>query len=80
MADMRFVKQNAEGSWDVMREGDRRASVHDTTQREAVRRARAILRKLGGGDVVVLDREGKVTEADHVARPKRAARRKAKVA
>jgi hypothetical protein len=80
MADMRFVKQNAEGSWDVLREGDRRAAVHDNTQREAMRRARAILRKLGGGEVVVLDREGKVTEADRVARPKRAARRKAKVA
>ena len=39
-----------------------------------MRRARAILRKVGGGDVVVLDREGKVTEADRVVRPKRAAR------
>ena len=83
MADMRFVKQNAEGSWDVLREGDRRAVVHDATQREAIRRARAILRKGGGGDFVVLNRQGKVTEADHVARPKRAvqtARRRPKVA
>jgi hypothetical protein len=83
MADIRFVKQNAQGSWDVLRERDRRAAVHDPTQQEAMRRARAVLRKVGGGDVVVLDREGKVTEADHVARPgrtARAARRRAQIA
>jgi Uncharacterized protein conserved in bacteria (DUF2188) len=74
MADIRFVKQNEQGSWDVLREGDRRATVHDPTQREATRRARAILRKAGGGDVVGLDREGKVTEADRVVRPRRSAR------
>ena len=78
MSAMRFVKQNAEGSWEVLREGDRRAIVHDATQREAMRRARGILRKVGGGDVVVLDREGKVTEADRVVRPKRAARARRK--
>lgn len=83
MADVRFVKQNVHGSWDVLREGDRRAAVHDPTQQEAMRRARAILRKAGGGDVVVLDREGKVAEADRVARPRRSARtapRRARIA
>ena len=74
MADTRFVKQNAKGSWDVLREGDRRGAVHHPTQRDAMRQARSILRKGGGGEVVVLDGEGKVVEADRVARPKRAPR------
>lgn len=76
MADTRFVKQNAEGSWDVLREGDRRGAVHHPTQQEAMRQARSILRKSGGGEVVVLDREGKVTEADRVARSKRETRKR----
>ena len=36
MADMRFVKQNAEGSWDVLRQGDRRATVHDVTPDDVI--------------------------------------------
>lgn len=69
----RYVKQNAEGSWEVLREGDRRAPVHLDTQEEAVRQARAILRAAGGGRVLVMDRDGKVTESNRVARSRRAA-------
>lgn len=70
MADRRYVKQNASGGWDVLKEGDRRASVHAKTQSEAVTRARAIVRKAGGGEVRVMNRAGKIVDSNTVSRPK----------
>lgn len=73
MAVKRYVKQNTEGTWDVLREGDRRASVHLSTQRAAISRAREIVRKSGGGTVLVMDDSGKIADSNAVARPKRGA-------
>jgi Uncharacterized protein conserved in bacteria (DUF2188) len=70
MADTRYVKQNAAGGWDVLREGDRRTSVQADTQQEAMTRARALVRKAGGGEVRVMNRVGKVVDSNTVSRPK----------
>jgi hypothetical protein len=70
MADRRYVKQNAEGGWDVLREGDRRASIRLSTRQKAITRARAIVRKAGGGEVFVVNEAGKVMESKAVSRPK----------
>ena len=73
MAGTRYVKQNAKGSWDVLREGDRRSAVHRSTQQAAVRHASTALRKSGGGQILVVNQDGKVTESKAVPRPKRTA-------
>jgi Uncharacterized protein conserved in bacteria (DUF2188) len=62
----RNVKPNAAGGWDVMKEGDRRAAVSAQTKEAALARARALVRREGGGDVRVLDRAGKIVRSSHV--------------
>jgi Uncharacterized protein conserved in bacteria (DUF2188) len=74
MATRRYVRQNAKGGWDVVKEGHQRATAHAETQAKAVARARDLARREGGGDVRVLSRAGKVVEANTVP-PSRAAKR-----
>jgi hypothetical protein len=73
MAEKRYVKPNPDGGWDVLKEGDRRTSVHAETQSEAVTRARAIVRSSGGGEVRVLNRAGKLVDSKTVAKRSRVA-------
>lgn len=62
MAVKRYVKQNAEGSWDVLKEGHRRSAIRASSRHAAVRRARALVRREGGGEVRVLSEMGKITD------------------
>jgi hypothetical protein len=79
--DTRYVKQNVDGGWDVLREGDRRTPFHADTQQEAISRARALVRKAGGGQIRVVNRAGKIVGSDTVAKPKAPrARRRARMA
>lgn len=66
VATRRYVRQNAKGGWDVLKEGHQRATAHAETQAKAVARARALARREGGGEVRVLSRTGKVVEANTV--------------
>lgn len=63
----RHVVPHPDGGWDVRAPGARRASAHTATQDEAIRRARAIVRNAGGGEVVVHRRDGTVRSSDTVA-------------
>jgi Uncharacterized protein conserved in bacteria (DUF2188) len=62
----RYVKQNAEGSWDVLKEGHRRSAITATSRRAAMTRARALVSREGGGEVRVLNDVGKVADAQTV--------------
>lgn len=62
MSANRYVKQNPEGTWDVLKEGHRRSTVQAPSMREAVIRARRLVRRDGGGEVRVINRAGKVTD------------------
>jgi hypothetical protein len=74
MSNTRYVKQAGEGGWDVVKEGHRRPTAHGATKAAAVRTARRLVRQEGGGEVLVMNRTGKVAEASRVARaPKRSA-------
>lgn len=75
MSARRNVKQNASGSWDVLREGDRRGAVSADTERAAISRAREQVRREGGGEVRVVDRTGKIVSARTVPAVKRAPKR-----
>lgn len=60
MATNRYVKPNAEGGWDILKEGHHRALLHYDTQGKAVRRARELTRREGGGAVRVMNVTGKI--------------------
>lgn len=66
MQNTRYVKPNADGGWEVLKEGHRRSSVHASTQQQAVVQAREILRSEGGGELRILNRMGKVEGASTV--------------
>ncbi len=73
MAVIRYVKKSDDGGWDVVKNGHRRATAHGPTKDAAVELARQLVREEGGGEIAVINRTGKVVEADTV----RASRRKA---
>lgn len=63
----RHVVRNPNGGWDVKAPGAKRASAHTPTQKEAIDRARPIVRKAGGGEVVIHDQKGRIRDSDTVA-------------
>lgn len=62
----RNVVPNPEGGWDIRGGGDR-ASAHFNTQSEAIDRARQIVGNLGGGEVTIHGRDGKIRDSDTVS-------------
>ena len=66
MASKRDVKKNAAGGWEVLREGDRRAAVRADTKEHALARARAVVRREGGGEVRVVNDAGKIVRSSKV--------------
>ena len=68
MASKRYVREAVGGTWEVLKEGDRRGAVLAPTKSKAVARAREILRREGGGEIRVVNRVGKVVDANTVGR------------
>jgi hypothetical protein len=54
------------GGWEIVRAGSRRASEFDDTRAGAVKKARALVRKEGGGEVRIKNDLGKVVELKKV--------------
>jgi hypothetical protein len=79
MATTRYVRQNANGGWDVLKEGHQRATAHAETQAKAVARARQLARREGGGEVRVMNSSGKIVDAKTVSAGRAAKRRNGKV-
>lgn len=69
MASTRYVRENADGGWDVVKEGHRRATVRMADRSSAVARARDIVRREGGGEVRVMNKMGKIVDSRTVAEP-----------
>lgn len=63
----RHVVPNPEGGWDVTAPEASRASAHRDTQSAAQDRAREIVSNLGGGEVVIHGRDGRVRDSDTIA-------------
>ncbi len=63
----RHVTANPRGGWDVRAPNAQRASAHASTQKEAEQRAKEIVENLGGGEVVIHGRDGKIRDSDTVA-------------
>jgi hypothetical protein len=69
MSVNRYVRQNTQGSWDVLKEGHRRSAIHAPSRQAAVSRARTLVRREGGGEVRVMNDAGKVMDTRTVVGP-----------
>jgi hypothetical protein len=69
----RYVRKTNGGAWEIVKDGHVRATGSSRTKGDAIKAARAAVRKDGGGEVLVLNRTGKVVESASVAQPKRRA-------
>jgi hypothetical protein len=68
----RYVVPNSDrGGWDVKKERAGHASAHTDTKKEAVDRAREIVKNQGGGEIRIANREGRLIDSDSVNGPKR---------
>lgn len=65
--NQRWVVPNSEGGWDIKKPGASRVSGHEETKADAKGRAGEILRNSGGGERVVLNRDGKIGDKDTIA-------------
>lgn len=54
------------GGWEIVRAGTVRALAFDRTREGAVRKARSMVRREGGGEVRVKNHVGKVVESERV--------------
>jgi 1,2-phenylacetyl-CoA epoxidase PaaB subunit len=72
----RYIRQNADGAWEVLPEGHRRSLVHADTKEKAVRRARDVVRREGGGEIRVMDDVGKIASTLIVKAPAARTRRR----
>lgn len=64
--NQRHVVRNPSGGWDVKKPGSDRASSHHDTQTDAEARAKEIVGRSGGEEVVIHDRQGKIRDSDTV--------------
>lgn len=68
----RYVVPNKDrGGWDVVKENHGRASAHTDTKKEAVDRAREIIKNEGGGEIRIANKDGQFIDSDTVKGPKR---------
>jgi hypothetical protein len=65
--ERRHVVANPNGGWDVKKPGSSRASVHTKSQKDAVDRAREIVRNGGGGEVRIHGLDGRIRDSDTIA-------------
>jgi hypothetical protein len=62
----RIIQKSDRGGWDVVKPGAQRASAHADTQKQAMDRGREILKKAGGGELVIKDTQGRIRDSDTV--------------
>ncbi len=62
------VVPNANGGWDVQKDGSKRASSHHSTQSDAAAAAKRYARNAGGGEVRMHGKDGKIRSTDTIAK------------
>jgi hypothetical protein len=72
MANTRYVrKSRSGGSWEVVRPGHVRGTVREETKKDAVKAARKLVSRDGGGEVRVMNRTGKIADTKTVGRTRK---------
>lgn len=75
----RYVVPNAErGGWDVVKEDHGGARAHPRTKQEAIDRGRQIVGNLGGGELRIASKGGRIIDSDTVPRGNESPRRDTK--
>jgi hypothetical protein len=67
MLILRHVVPATRGGWNVVKPGARRISSHHATEAEAEARARDIVTKAGGGEVVIHRTNGSVRQMERIS-------------
>jgi hypothetical protein len=63
----RYVRPATTGKgWEIVKEGHRRATARASTKAAAIADARTLVRREGGGEIRVMNRDGKLTDASTV--------------
>jgi Uncharacterized protein conserved in bacteria (DUF2188) len=63
----RNVRHNERvGGWEIIRAGERLASAFDETKEGAIKKAKAMVRREGGGEVRVKNDLGRIVESQKV--------------
>lgn len=63
----RHVVPSSDGGWRVVGDNHKRASTRTDTKQQAIDAARAILRRAGGGELTIHNRDGRISDSDTVA-------------
>lgn len=63
----RHVTPRDDGRWEVVSPGSQKPSAVTDTQADAINRAREIVHKAGGGEVVIHGRDGRIRDSDTIA-------------
>lgn len=61
------VVPDRSGGWEVVQPGAKRPDSAHRTQKDAEKRAREIVTKRGGGEVLVHGRDGRIKDSDTIA-------------
>lgn len=69
-SDRYVVPNHDRGGWDVKKEDSKRASTHTGTKKEAVNRAREIVRNEGGSEIRIQNQESRFIDSDTVRGPR----------
>lgn len=66
MSEKRIVQESDGDGWDLVKPDAQRVSAHTSTQKEAIDRGREILKNLGGGELIIKGRDGKIRDTDTI--------------
>lgn len=70
-SDRYVVPNKQRGGWDVVKERHGHSSAHTSTKKEAVDRAREIVKNQGGGEIRIANKDGRLVDRDTVSGSKR---------
>ncbi|WP_282777461.1 DUF2188 domain-containing protein [Nocardia sp. CC201C] len=61
------VQPRPDGNWEAAKPDGSRPSAVKPTQLDAINRGRELLRKSGGGELIIHGRDGKIRDSDTIA-------------
>lgn len=63
----RYVQQRQHSEWELMKEDHRRVSAVGDTQAQMIDGGRQVVRNVGGGELVIKGRDGRIRDKDTIA-------------
>jgi hypothetical protein len=63
----RYVQQRPDGKWELVKADHRRASAMGDTQAQMIDRCRQVVLNVGGGELAIKGRDGRIRDKDTIA-------------